>query len=81
MVKVKFFGGARAKFNEKEISLEAANVKDMNKKIAERFGVELNVLKQFLIYVNEVDIRGLKNYRTKLKDGDTVMYFSPSSGG
>lgn len=81
MVNVKFFGIARIKFKEKEINVEAKNVKELLGVIADRYNVSVKDVKQFLIYVNEVNIVDLKTFRTPLKDGDKLMFLSPSSGG
>lgn len=81
MVKVRFFGIARIKFKEKEIQIESSNVKELLQKIAERYNITLKDAKQFLIYVNDVNITDLKVFRTPLKDGDEVIFLSPSSGG
>lgn len=81
MVNVKFFGIARLKFKEKEIQIEAGTVKDLCQAIADRYSVPFKDVKQFLIYVNGVNIVDLKTFRTPLKDGDNLMFLSPSSGG
>jgi len=81
MVTVKFFGIARIKFQEKEICVESSSVKELCEVIAKRYNVPVKDVKQFLIYVNEVNIVDLKTFRTPLKDGDKLMFLSPSSGG
>lgn len=81
MVKIKLFGIARVKFQVREVEIDAKSINDALVLLAEKFGVKSRDLKKFLIYVNEVNISQLKMYRTELKDGDVVMFLSPSSGG
>ncbi len=81
MVKIKFFGIARVKFQVREVEIDAKSINAALVLLAEKFSVKTRDLKKFLIYVNEVNISNLKMYRTELKDGDVVMFLSPSSGG
>lgn len=81
MVKVRFFGMARINFDRKEMQLEAASVKELTEKIATETGLDAKDIKQYLIFVNEINIDKLKRFRTKLEDGDEVLFLSPSSGG
>ena len=81
MVNVKFFGTARVKFQTRSLDVDADDVKTLIEKIAKHFGIHEKDLKQFLVYVNEKNITELKMYKTKLADGDTVMFLSPASGG
>ena len=81
MVNVKFFGTARVKFQTRSLDVDADDVKTLIEKIAKHFGRNEKDLKQFLVYVNEKNITELKMYKTKLADGDTVMFLSPASGG
>ena len=81
MVNVKFFGTARVKFQTRSLDVDADDVKTLIEKIAKYFGINEKDLKQFLVYVNEKNITELKMYKTKLADGDTVMFLSPASGG
>lgn len=81
MVKVRFFGMARINFDKKGFETEAATVKELVHKVAEATGIDEKEAKQYLIYVNEVNIDKLNRFRTKLHDGDEVLFLSPSSGG
>lgn len=81
MVTVKFYGIARIKFKEKEITVDCSNVKELLSIIAERYSISLKDAKQFLVFVNDVNIVNLKTFRTPLKDGDKVEFLSPSAGG
>ena len=81
MVNVKFFGTARVLLKDKEMEGDFKNVKDMVEAICEKYGVTQKDMKQYFIYVNEVNIEKLKKYKTELKDGDIVWLLSPASGG
>lgn len=81
MIKVKLFGSARVQFKEKEFEIEAKTVNDLIDLVAKRYQVKKKDIKQFLIYVNEVNIHELKMYRTKLNNNDVIMLLSPASGG
>lgn len=81
MVKVLLYGVARLKFNTKEIDIKATKVKELLKKIADLYSIKYKDMKNFLIYVNDVNISDLSMFNTKLKSGDIVMLVSPSSGG
>lgn len=81
MVKVKFFGTARVLLKDKEMEGDFKNVGDMIDAIISKYNVTKKDMKQYFIYVNEVNISKLKKYKTELKDGDVVMLLSPASGG
>ena len=81
MVKVKFFGTARALLKDKEMDGEFGTVAEMIDAIIVKYNVTKKDMKQYFIYVNEVNISKLKKYKTPLKDGDVVMLLSPASGG
>ncbi len=81
MVKVKFFGTARVLLKDKEMDGDFKNIKDMIDAICEKYGVTQKDMKQYYVYVNEVNISTLKKYKTELKDGDVVYLLSPASGG
>ena len=81
MVKVKFFGTARVLLKDKEMEGDFKNVKEMLEGIIQKYGVTMKDMKQYYVYVNEVNISKLKKYKTELKDGDVVYLLSPASGG
>ncbi len=81
MVTAKFFGTARIVLKMKTEQIEALDVNELLSIIANKANVSAKKMKQFLVYVNEVNIDVLQNFKTKLKDGDVVMVLSPSSGG
>ena len=81
MVNIKFFGSARVKFGIRELSVDASDMGGLLKAVAAEFKVCEKDLKQFIVYVNEVNISKLKMWKTKLNDGDGIMFISPASGG
>ena len=81
MVKVKFFGTARVLLKDKEMEGDFKDVNEMVAAICVKYNVTKKDLKQYYIYVNEVNIAKLKKYKTELKDGDVVYLLSPASGG
>ncbi len=81
MVNVRLFGMARINFDKKAFQIEAASVKELVQKMAKMTGIPKSDAKQYLIFVNEINIDKLKRFRTKLNDGDEVLFLSPSSGG
>lgn len=82
MVKVKFFGLLRLDLKIKEIEVEALTVNEMLQKLSEQIpSMTVKDFKGYLIYVNGTPINKLKNFRTKLKDGDEVVMMNPASGG
>ncbi len=81
MVNVRLFGMARINFDKKSLQIEATSVKELVQKMAKMTGIPEKDAKQYLIFVNEINIDKLKRFRTKLNDGDEVLFLSPSSGG
>lgn len=81
MVEVRFYGISRIKLGRKEMNIDAESVKELQSKIAEELALPIKDVSNFLVFVNEVNIDKLKGFKTKLHDGDTVMFLSPSSGG
>lgn len=81
MVKVKLFGAARINYKDKEVELDAKTVKEVLEKLSEKYNALIKDFKQFVYFVNDINIDKLKMYRTPLKDGDVVMVISLGSGG
>ena len=81
MFKVKFFGTARVLLKDKEMEGDFKDISAMIDAICEKYGVTKKDMKQYYVYVNEVNISTLKKYKTELKDGDVVYLLSPASGG
>ena len=66
MVKVKFFGTARVLLKDKEMEREFSSVAEMIDAIIVKYNVTKKDMKQYYIYVNEVNIAKLKKYKTPL---------------
>lgn len=81
MIKVKLFGAARINYKDREVELDATTVKEVLEKLAEKYRAPLKDFKQFVYFVNDVNIDKLKMYRTPLQDGDVVTVISLGSGG
>lgn len=82
MVKVRFFGLLRLTLAESAVYLEASNVQELLKQIDSHYEkINMEQLRNSIIFVNGKNITQLKLYRTSLKDGDEVMFLSPVSGG
>ena len=81
MVTVKLFGAARINYKDKEVQLNASTVKEVLEQLAEKYDAPLKDFKQFVYFVNDVNIDKLKMYKTPLKEGDVIMVISLGSGG
>jgi len=81
LIKVTFYGIARIKFNRKDVFVEGSTVKEALTNVCATINIPFKDIKQFLIYVNEVNIQELQMLNTKLNENDTIMLLSPSSGG
>lgn len=81
MVTVRFFGMARLNFGKRELTLDVSDMNELVGKLSDETGIDTKSVKQYLIFVNEVNIDNLKRFRTRLSDGDEILFLSPSSGG
>ena len=82
MVKVEFFGLYRLNYKMKECEIDAADIKELFRKLNEMNPVySVRDLKNSIVIVNDVNFNELKKYRTKLNNGDKVLIMSPASGG
>ena len=81
MITVKLFGAARINYKDREVEVDASTVKEVLEKLAAKYNAPLKDFKQFVYFVNDVNIDKLKMYKTALKDGDVVMVISLGSGG
>lgn len=75
--------------NEKELTVEARNVKEVIEKLVEMYGKQLAVrlldeegnLRRYVnVYVNDRNVRS-EDVETELKDGDEVLILPAVSGG
>jgi len=91
MVKTKFYGGiTRLTGGQKEVIISASSVRELLVKLAEIYGSPFKErvldpsgkLRIFVnIFVNNKDIRFLKDLDTPLSDQDIVMVMPPIGGG
>ena len=90
-VNVKFYGVlVEAARHQKEIEVDAANVREVLSRLADTYGdsFKQRVLsangepQQYVnIFVNNTDIRHLKNVETSLNEGDEVLIIPAVAGG
>jgi molybdopterin synthase sulfur carrier subunit len=87
-VRVRLFGEFREAAGVSEMSVDAKNVEELLKKLAEGCGRLKNLLfengelrKYVSVFVNHHSILELEEVETQLRDGDTVAIFSPVAGG
>jgi len=90
-VSVKFFGAAiEAARRQTETEVDASNVQELLNRLAEDFGdaFKQKVLdsrggpQSFVnVFVNDKDIRHLKDLETPLNDGDEVLILPAVAGG
>lgn len=82
MINVRFFGLVRSQIGAGSIEINADTVGEALKLISSKYeSIDLSTLKNSLIFVNSVDIRNLRMYKTLLKEGDEVMILPPAAGG
>jgi MoaD family protein len=90
-VNVKFFGAAiEAAKRETETEVDASNVRELLDRLADDFGdsFKQKILdskggpQSFVnVFVNDKDIRHLKDLQTPLNDGDEVLILPAVAGG
>ncbi len=82
MVKVEFFGLYRLDFGVPGIETDAGSIEELLEHLEHRFKIHsAKDLHDSIIIVNDVSFLKLKKFKTKLKEGDTVLIMSPASGG
>ncbi|MEM2897057.1 MAG: MoaD family protein [Candidatus Bathyarchaeia archaeon] len=89
--RVNFFGGIiEATGGEKKIEVEVSNVKELLDDLVSTYGKAFKerILesdgqpKRFInIFINNKDIRFLKNLNTEIKDGDEILIVPAVGGG
>lgn len=77
MVEAKIYGVVRLNTGLSSVSIEACRVDEAIRKLAAESKVEIKDLKRCTILVNGKQAR----MRTKLSDGDEVVFLSPAGGG
>lgn len=77
MIEVKLFGVMRLQTGISHLQVDADNVSQAITKITAQEQVSKKALKECIIMVNG----RRKTGRTKLKDGDEIVFLSPAAGG
>lgn len=82
MIKVEFFGNFRLAFGVSEIMIEAVNVKELFKVIALKFNqMDISEIESATLFINDKALQGVFRKRTRLNDGDRILFMYPSCGG
>lgn len=82
MITVKFFGLIRVDNNISQIFVNEGRASQVLKEIRIAYpGISEQQLIQAIMFVNKNQITGNKRFSMVLKDGDELVFISPSSGG
>ncbi|MCX7884539.1 MAG: MoaD family protein [Caloramator sp.] len=81
MVRVRYFGLLRLDIKRSFDEIEAENVEFLIKIISSKYNIDVDEIKNTIIFVNGKNINQLNGFRTKLYDCDEVQIFSPVAGG
>lgn len=77
MVTIKLFGSLRLKTGFKEMQVYASSVSEACALMARATGWNLKEFKNCVFSLNGTQVK----YSAKLKDGDELIFLSPSGGG
>ncbi len=83
MITVKFCGVLRLAHKVNELQIEdVSNIKELVKQVSVKVPTATEKeLRACLIFINDENITHLKMYRSRLSDGDKVIFMSPVGGG
>jgi len=77
---IKLYGLLSAYGGPREFPLESETVQDVFRQLYD-FGLDRNLLKGALIFVNDLPVIGPLRFRHKLECGDIIALLSPAGGG
>ena len=90
-VKLHLLNIFQLRIKKNKLEYEGKTIKDVISKFIDEYGDKLDeellsedgkrIHPQMLVLVNGRDINNLKNYKTKLKEGDEIHLSFPLSGG
>lgn len=92
-VTVKFYGQLQEVVNEKirQVTLQHCDVEDLINTLIKDHGEKLKeklidaetnqITDRLVMFVNGMNIKGLKGAKTELKEGDLIAFFPPGGGG
>ncbi|SKA99517.1 MoaD family protein [Caloramator quimbayensis] len=81
MIKVRYFGILRLDIKKSFDEIEAQDVEVLINIISSKYNLDIDELKNSIVFVNGKNINELKGFKTKLYDCDEVQIFSPVAGG
>ena len=82
MIQVKVYGNLSIITKGHELSAHARSVRQLYEVLSERFGDEFSrAVKASKVFHNGKNIAFNQGKRTKLHDGDEVVFLSPVAGG
>ena len=80
MVTIRLFGLLRESGGERQLTVEADTVREALKR-ANEMGVDKQLLRDALIFINNKPLTGARRYARRLSDGDELALLSPAAGG
>lgn len=82
MITVKFFGLISIDSNVRKLTVKAGTFTEVIKEILQQCpNLSEKQLKAAVIVINSKQVSGIKCFTTHLKDGDELVFLTPSSGG
>ena len=82
MILVRFFGTLRLSIGESRLEIEAERIDQLLVKINQKYNkIGIKQLKNSVIFINNQNINKLERFKSRLKDGDEVLFISAIGGG
>ncbi|MCG8514302.1 MAG: MoaD/ThiS family protein [Halanaerobiales bacterium] len=82
MILVRFFGTLRLSIGESRLEMEAERIDQLLVKINQKYNkIGIKQLKNAVIFINNQNINKLERFKSRLKDGDEVLFISAMGGG
>lgn len=82
MPRVKFYGESRLVLQVDQLTIQGRTVKEVIRNIDSLYDVNCRpILKNSIIFVNQVNFLKLKRYKTCLSEDDELVFLSPVAGG
>lgn len=82
MILVRFFGTLRLSIGESRLEMEAERIDQLLVKINQKYNkIGIEQLKNSVIFINNQNINKLERFKSRLKDGDEVLFISAMGGG
>ncbi len=82
MILVRFFGTLRLSIGESRLEMEAERIDQLLVKINQKYNkIGIKQLKNSVIFINNQNINKLERFKSRLKDGDEVLFISAMGGG